>query len=141
MCALANFGFFSSDKLKIGKAEISPRAVTSQLMTEKLSGSQADVTVMRIEAHEKQPRGLRSLLGPKREARVLSFSMVDRFDSKTGLTSMMRTTAWPASVVVQMLASGEIPHRGGIRQELDVPADAFLKAMHARGIEITYEER
>ena len=59
----------------------------------------------------------------------------------TGMTSMMRTTAWPASVVVQMLASGEIAKRGGIRQELDVPAEAFLGAMKARGIEINYEER
>ena len=139
--ALYDFGLFSSEKMKIGKTEISPREVTARLMTDKLSGSQADVTVMRIEAHEKQTRGLRALISPKREARVLSFTMVDRFDSKTGMTSMMRTTAWPASVVVQMLASGEIPHRGGIRQELDVPADTFLKAMHARGIEITYEEK
>jgi len=40
-----------------------------------------------------------------------------------------------------MLASGEISKRGGIRQELDVPAEAFLNAMHARGIQIGYEER
>ena len=139
--ALYDFGFFSSEKIKVGKAEISPREVASRLMTEKLAGNQADVTVMRVEAHEKRPRGLRALVGSKRDPRMLSFSMVDRFDHKTGMTSMMRTTAWPASVVVQMLASGEIPKRGGIRQELDVPAEAFLKAMHARGIEISYQEQ
>ena len=139
--ALYDFGLFSSEKMKIGKAEVSPREITSRLMMEKLAGSAADMTVMRIEAHERQARGLRGLMAAKRAPRVLAFSMVDRYDSRTGMTSMMRTTAWPASVVVQMLASGEISKRGGIRQELDVPAESFLNAMHARGIEIAYEDR
>jgi saccharopine dehydrogenase-like NADP-dependent oxidoreductase len=127
--------------MKIGKAEISPRDVTSRLMCDRLAGNQPEVTIMRVEAHERVPRGLRALVSGKREPRILSFSLVDRFDSKTGLTSMMRTTAWPASVVVQMLASGEIAKRGGIRQELDVPAESFLEAMRARGILINFEER
>jgi lysine 6-dehydrogenase len=139
--ALYDFGLFSRDKIKIGKTEVSPRDVTSRLMWNKLAGNQPDVTVLRVEAHEKVPGGLRALVSGKREPRVLSFSLVDRFDSKTVMTSMMRTTAWPASVVVQMLASGEIAKRGGIRQELDVPADSFLDAMRARGIMIQYEER
>lgn len=139
--ALYDFGFFSSEKMKIGKTEVTPREITSRLMMEKLAGSAADMTVMRIEAHERQARGLRGLMAAKRAPRVLAFSMVDRYDSRTGMTSMMRTTAWPASVVVQMLASGEISKRGGIRQELDVPAESFLNAMHARGIEIAYEDR
>ena len=33
---------------------------------------------------------------------------------------MMRTTAFPASIVVQMLASGAIDKRGGVLQERDV---------------------
>lgn len=139
--ALYDFGFFSKEKMKIGKAEFSPRDVTARLMCSKLAGNQADVTVLRVEAYEKQSRGLRALMTTKRDPRVLAFSLMDRFDTKTGMTSMMRTTAWPASVVVQMLASGEIAKRGGIRQELDVPAEAFLGAMKARGIEINYEER
>ncbi len=139
--ALYDFGFFSKEKMKFGKAEISPRDVTSRLMCSKLAGNQADVTILRVEAHENQPRGLRALVSAKRDPRLLAFSMVDRFDTKTGMTSMMRTTAWPASIVVQMLASGEIAKRGGIRQELDVPAESFLDAMQARGIKINYEER
>ena len=54
----------------------------------------------------------------------------------------MNPSAATAHVTLtQMLASGEIAKRGGIRQELDVPAEAFLGAMKARGIEINYEER
>lgn len=49
---LYDFGFFSSKNMRIGKAEISPRSLTSQLFLEKMSGNEPDVTLMRIEAHQ-----------------------------------------------------------------------------------------
>jgi saccharopine dehydrogenase-like NADP-dependent oxidoreductase len=72
---------------------------------------------------------------------VTSFTVVDRFDRSTGMTAMMRTTAWPASVVVQMLASGKIAKRGGLRSELDIPTGAFMAAMADRGVQIEYSSR
>jgi lysine 6-dehydrogenase len=51
---------------------------------------------------------------------------------------MMRTTAFPASIVIQMLASGAITKRGGVLQERDVPADLFLEEMAKREIHIQY---
>ena len=138
---LYDLGLFSNEKLKLGKAEVSPREITARLMEDRFAGDAPDVTIMRIEAHEKIGGGLRSLFArEKRSPRVLSFTLLDFADAKTGMTSMMRTTAWPASVIVQMLASGDISRRGGIRQELDVPADAFLSAISQRGIKIQYEE-
>jgi saccharopine dehydrogenase-like NADP-dependent oxidoreductase len=53
---------------------------------------------------------------------------------------MMRTTAWPAAIVVEMLARGDIRRRGGVRQERDVPAALFLREMAARGLRIRYDE-
>ena len=50
----------------------------------------------------------------------------------------MRTTAFPASIVVQMLASGAIAKRSAVLQERDVPADLFLAEMEKRGIRIQY---
>jgi saccharopine dehydrogenase-like NADP-dependent oxidoreductase len=64
--------------------------------------------------------------------------MVDDYDPKTDMSAMMRTTALPASIVVQMLASGTISKRGGVLQELDVPADLFLGEVEKRGIGIEY---
>ena len=64
--------------------------------------------------------------------------MVDSYDAKTDMSAMMRTTAFPASIVVQMLASGAIPKRGGVLQERDVPADLFLAEVEKRGIKIEY---
>jgi saccharopine dehydrogenase-like NADP-dependent oxidoreductase len=94
---------------------------------------------MRLEAHESVNRaGVRGLLGGRLKRRVASFTMVDHYDPKTDMSAMMRTTALPASIVVQMLASGAISKRGGVLQELDVPADLFLGEVEKRGIRIEY---
>jgi len=69
---------------------------------------------------------------------VASFTMVDHYDPKTDVSAMMRTTAFPASIVVQMLASGAINKPGGVLQERDVPADLFLDEVAKRGIKIDY---
>lgn len=124
---LYDFGFFSSKKMRIGKAEVSPRALTSQIFLDKMSGNEPDVTIMRIEAHQK--------------GKVASFTIEDYCDQRTSMTSMMRTTAWPASAVLQMICSGQISKRGGVYQELDVPAEIFLREMGKRGVEIQYDQR
>jgi lysine 6-dehydrogenase len=138
---LYDLGLFSSEKRKVNGVELSPRAMTTSLFLEKFAGNDPDLTVMRIEAWEPEKRALLGLRRSNEPRRILSFTLVDQYDPKTKMTSMMRTTAWPAAVVVQMMASGKITKRGGVLQERDVPAQAFLDAMDARGIEIGYDER
>jgi lysine 6-dehydrogenase len=125
--SLYDLGFFSSKKMKIGKSEVSPREVTSQIFLDKFTSDAPDVCIMRIEAHK--------------EGRVAAFSMVDHYDPATKMTAMMRTTAWPASIVVQMIARGTIAKRGGIKQEIDVPAEIFLSEMEHRGVRIEFAAR
>jgi lysine 6-dehydrogenase len=122
--SLYDLGLFSKEKRKIGKVEIAPRALMSNLMVEKFGGDKPDVSVMRVEAH--------------RDGRVAAFTMIDKYDPETKQTSMMRTTAWPASVVLQMMVNGEITKRGAVLQERDVPAQQFLNEMAARGVELSY---
>jgi len=123
---LYDLGFFSSEKRRLKSGEVSPRELTSYLFLEKLSGEEPDVTIMRIEAQANK--------------RLLSYTMIDEYDRRTGLTSMMRTTALPASVVLQMIANGAIAKQGGIKQELDVPTDLFLREMSRRGIKIRFAQ-
>jgi lysine 6-dehydrogenase len=119
---LYDLGFFSSKKVKVDGLQIAPRALTAQLFLEKLSGNEPDVTVMRIEVHN--------------SGSITSFTLIDHYDPATKMTSMMRTTAWPASIVLQMICSNDITKRGGVYQELDVPAGLFLQAMESRGVKI-----
>ena len=124
--SLYDLGFFGKEKMRMGAARVSPRQVTARLFIDQLSSAEPDVCIMRVEAH--------------RGRRVTSFSMVDYFDPATGMTAMMRTTAWPASIVVMMMARGVIAKRGGIHQETDVPGQMFLDEMGRRGVEIRFRK-
>ncbi|MBZ5719164.1 MAG: saccharopine dehydrogenase NADP-binding domain-containing protein [Acidobacteriia bacterium] len=139
LCELKQLGLFSSEKMKIGKVEIAPRAVMSKVFEGKFASKGPDVCIMRLEAHESvRSPGVRGLLGGRLKGRVASFTMVDHYDPKTDMSAMMRTTAIPASIVLQMMVSGAISKRGAVLQERDVPADLFLEEMAKRGIKIDY---
>src|SRR3974390_145360 len=139
LCELKALGLFSSKKMNIGGAEIAPRAVMSKVFEGKFAGIGPDVAIMRLEAHESvRSPGVRGLLGGHLQGRVATFTMVDSYDPKSDMSAMMRTTAFPASIVLQMLASGAIRKRGAVLQERDVPADLFLKEIAKRGIQIQY---
>jgi lysine 6-dehydrogenase len=139
LCELKELGLFSSEKIRVGNAEIAPRALMSKIFEGKFASKGPDVCIMRLEAHEsiKAP-GVRGLLGGKLKGRVASFTMVDHYDPKTDMSAMMRTTAFPASIVLQMMCSGAIAKRGAVLQERDVDAGAFLEEIARRGIKIEY---
>ena len=140
LCELKELGLFSSEKMRVNGTQIAPRMVMSKIFEGKFASKGPDVCIMRVEAHESvHSPGVRGLLGGRLKGRVATFTLVDHYDPKTDMSAMMRTTAFPASIVVQMLASGAIAKRGGVLQERDVPADLFLEEMAKRGIKIEYE--
>jgi len=121
---LYDLGLFSNEKRRINGAMIAPRQAMACLFEEKFKSDEPEVTILRVEAHHDDV--------------IASFGMIDYTAPETGMTSMMRTTAWPASIVLQMLIGGQITKRGGIHQESDVPAQLFLNEMTRRGIAINY---
>ena len=139
LCELKDLGLFSNEKMKVDNVEVSPRAVMSKVFEGKFAGKGPDVCIMRLEAHEsvKAP-GVRGLLGGKLKGRVATFTMVDHYDPKSDMSAMMRTTAFPASIVLQMMCTGAVSKRGAVLQERDVPAEAFLEEIARRGIKIEY---
>jgi lysine 6-dehydrogenase len=139
LCELKDLGLFSSEKMKVGGAEVSPRAVMSKIFEGKFASKGPDLCIMRLEAHEsvKAP-GVRGLLGGKLKGRIATFTMVDHYDPKSDMSAMMRTTAFPASIVLQMMCSGAVEKRGAVLQERDVPAEMFLDEINRRGIKIEY---
>jgi len=139
LCELKELGLFSNEKMRVGNVEVAPRALLSKVFEGKFAGKGPDVCIMRLEAHEsiKAP-GVRGLLGGKLKGRVASFTMVDHYDPKSDMSAMMRTTAFPASIVLQMMCLGTISKRGAVLQERDVPAEAFLEEIRRRGIKIEF---
>ena len=139
LCELKQLGLFSSEKMRFGDVEVAPRALLSKVFAEKFAGKGPDVCIMRLEAHEsvKAP-GVRGLLGGKRKGRVAAFTMVDHYDPQSDMSAMMRTTAFPASIVLKMMCTGAVSKHGAVLQERDVPAEAFLEEVARRGIKIDY---
>jgi lysine 6-dehydrogenase len=139
LCELKDLGMFSGQKVSVNGTQIAPRAMLSKIFEGKFAGKGPDVCIMRIEAHESvHSPGVRGLLGGRLKGRIASFTLVDHYDPKTDMSAMMRTTAFPASIVLQMIASGAIARRGAVLQERDVPADLFLEEMSRRRIRIDY---
>ncbi|HXY51980.1 MAG TPA: saccharopine dehydrogenase C-terminal domain-containing protein [Terriglobales bacterium] len=139
LCELKALGLFSGEKMKVAGVEITPRAMMSKIFEGKFAGKGPDVCILRIEAHESvRSPGVRGLLGGRLKGRVATFTLVDHYDAKTDMSAMMRTTAFPASIVLQMMVSGAITQRGGVLQERDVPVGMFLDEMQKRGIRIQY---
>ena len=49
---------------------------------------------------------------------------------------MMRTTAFPASIIAQMMARGETLMKGATPQERCIPPEKFVAALAARNIRV-----
>jgi lysine 6-dehydrogenase len=136
---LKELGLFSSEKMRVGGVEVAPRALLEKVFVDKFAGEGPDVCIMRLEAHESvEAPGVRGLLGGKLKGQVATFTMVDRYDPKSDMSAMMRTTAFPASIVLQMMCTGAVSKRGAVLQERDIPAGSFLEEIARRGIKIEY---
>jgi saccharopine dehydrogenase-like NADP-dependent oxidoreductase len=71
--------------------------------------------------------------------KTLKTALVIERDLKTGLYGMSLGVGFPASIVAQMMASGEINDKGVLNPALHVPYAPFMSALAERGIVVTQE--
>lgn len=128
--AMIGLGLCSSEPLSMGDDRVVPRKIFAELLTRNLPSDGPDYVLVRVEFD-----GVRS--GGKHS---LCFDIVDRMDEATGMTSMMRTTAFPASIIAQMMVRGEVSERGAIPQEIAIDSDRFIEELSRRGILLTERE-
>jgi len=103
---LRDLGFF--DETKLEGIDVSPRELTIKLLEKNLSLPEiSDLLLMNVK-----------VTGSKGGSRVLyNYRILDRYDSAGKITAMARTTAYTASIVVQLLANNEIREKGVIPPE------------------------
>jgi lysine 6-dehydrogenase len=127
MNLLMESGFFSREKMKFGEAEVSPLEMSWAILARKLSeGDPHDLTVMRVVAKS----------GKKESV----YEMLDRYDDKNGVTSMGKTTGYTASIVTQMVGSGEIVGRGTLPPESAVVGknvEKVISELGRRGVKVS----
>lgn len=127
---LVDLGLCGSDAVEIEGGRVAPRKVLGEMLSRRLPAGEPDVVLVRLE--------LAGRLDSGNEASTrLRYDIIDRFDERAGLSAMQRTTAFPASVIAQMMARGETTAKGALPQERCIPADAFVAQLAARDINIS----
>lgn len=123
---LLDLGLTSDEEIEIDGVRVKPRRVLSEMLLRHLPADEPDLVLVRIEF-------CGTMAG---QARTLRYQIADRFDEASGLSAMMRTTAFPASIVAQMMARGQTTQRGAVPQERCIPPDIFVKELASRNIHI-----
>jgi lysine 6-dehydrogenase len=132
MALLKNLGFMDSEPVTLSSGvKVAPRELLYRALSEKLPKDEPDVVLVRV-----------TVTGVKDTVPVqFVWECIDYSDEAQGLSAMMRMTAFPASVIAQMIARGDIKEHGVLRQELSIPVKLFLTELASRGITMTMTER
>jgi len=123
---LLHLDLFSSDAITVDGQKIVPRRLIADRIAAKVPLGMHDRTVVRVQ-FEGAENG---------QKRLHQIDIIDEFDKTNNLTSMMRTTAFPAAIILQMAIDGRIAMRGVIPQELAVDSDQFVAELKKRGIPV-----
>jgi lysine 6-dehydrogenase len=125
--AMIDLGLCSSDEIVVDYEKVKPRKVFGELLQKHLPADGPDYVLVRLE-----------FVGAKDgAAKRLRYDIVDKQDESTGLSAMMRTTAFPASIIAQMMASGDVSSRGATPQEIAIDPDKFVAELERRNIRMT----
>jgi saccharopine dehydrogenase-like NADP-dependent oxidoreductase len=136
MRAFRETGLFSKEPVVVSGNKIRPLDATAALLFPKwtFEEGEADLTVMRVMVE-----------GRRGDERVRhTWDLLDRYDPASGLRSMSRTTAFPATIVAGLVARGDFeapgvsfPERIGERYGL---LDRVLLELEKRGVRIRHRE-
>jgi lysine 6-dehydrogenase len=120
---MIDLGLCSSVEIVADFQKVKPRKVFGELLQQHLPADGPDYVLVRLDFVGD---------GGKR----LRYDIVDKLDEATGMSAMMRTTAFPASIIAQMMARGDVMTRGATPQEKAIDTDKFVAELARRDIKI-----
>src|SRR5436190_5092067 len=124
---MIDLGLCRSELLEVDGVRVKPRRVLGELLVKNLPHDEPDVVLVRVEFAGDNGKTLR-------------YDIIDRHDPETGLSAMMRTTAFPASIVALMMARNQTTSKGALPQERCIPPDLFMEELAKRRIEVMISE-
>ena len=133
---MRTIGLLGTDPIDVAGQRVVPREVLAKLLFPlwTFEEGEPEVTVLRVVAEG------RSGGAPVR----WTWDLVDRYDPDTGLRSMSRTTAFPATIVAGMLLEGRFDtpgiHAPEVLARQEGLVDAVLAGLAARGVHVTFRE-
>jgi len=134
MRVLSELGFLDTEEISVAGTITTPRAVTEKILTAKMIGdSKEDITIVRVEVS-----GVKDGKSTK-----YTWEMIDLFDHERNITSMAKTTAFPAALVAKWIALKIITETGVVPIENLIIRDRFqpfIDELNSVGIEIECKE-
>jgi lysine 6-dehydrogenase len=127
--------FFDEETIDVNYANLSPRRLTVKLFERQLLRPEIkDIVAMKVEVS-----------GVKDDKHMCYvYHLLDRYDENCGITAMARTTAYPASIMAQLMLKKVVNEKGVVPPErLGMSEEfffAFLNELEKRGIKIVEEE-
>jgi lysine 6-dehydrogenase len=123
---MIDLGLCASDEMVVDFQKVKPRKVFGDLLQAHLPADGPDYVLVRLD-----------FVGTKDgSSKTLRYDIVDKQDELTGLSAMMRTTAFPASIIAQMMVRGDVSTRGATPQEIAIDPDKFFAELERRNINI-----
>jgi lysine 6-dehydrogenase len=127
---MLDIGLGSFSSIDVDGQKVVPRSVLKAILQKNLSFGEPDLVLVRVTVEGKQGGADKTIV----------YEIIDRQDRSTGLTAMMRTTSFPATIIAWMAAAGHITERGVKPQEAVVPPAVFIPQLKKRGITLNIRE-
>ncbi len=134
---LRESGFLDKEPVSVHGKEIRPVDLASQLLFPKwkLREDEAEFTVMRIVIRGRE----------KNESKEIVYSLFDRFDAETSISSKARTTGYACTAAARLVLEGKLNQKGIIPPErIGENPECFHQVMRdlsERGVNYDMEER
>lgn len=121
---MLDLGFANDQSIDIRGQMIVPRDFFASILFQNLPINEKDVVLLKVIAE-----GVKDNLTNK-----LEYTMIDYYDNENEITSMMRTTGYPISIIAQMIEEDKIKERGVFGSEEIVPCKPFFEELLKRNI-------
>jgi lysine 6-dehydrogenase len=130
--AMRELGLFDLEPVEVKGVRVVPRDVFLTLAGPRLTKPEGrDLLALRVIVEGTKD-------GRPAERR---YDLVDRYDEAHGISAMMRTTGYSLSITAQMQARGEVGPPGVWTPDECMPAEAYIAALRARGIDLRESAR
>jgi len=124
---LLDLGFATNEPMMVGGSVKTNREFFADLLRKKLDYGDKDAVLARTTITGRNGNAQKSL----------TYEFIDYYDNEAKMTAMMRTTAFPASIIAQMLARGVVQERGVLPPEVCIPGKLMIEELGKRNLRIT----
>ena len=121
---MLDLGFADEEPIIVNEKRVIPRDIFAELLLKNLPMNKRDVVLCKV-ISDVEKNG---------EKYSIIYTMIDYYDDENDITSMMRTTGYPVSVIAQLIEQGIISDAGAFCGEEIVPCKPFFMELEKRGI-------